>query len=58
MRIDQPVGQNLALQTYRTLLEQCVFNDDQLKHFPVTPQFGRRILRSIQYLPLTQKSKL
>ena len=31
MRIDQPVGQNLALPTYRTLLEQCVFNDDPIK---------------------------
>jgi len=31
MRIDQPVGQNLALPTYRALLEQCVFNDDPIK---------------------------
>ena len=31
MRIDQSVGQNLALPTYRTLLEQCVFNDDPIK---------------------------
>jgi hypothetical protein len=31
MRIDQPVGQNLALPTYRILLEQCVFNDDPIK---------------------------
>jgi len=25
------MGQNLALPTYRTLLEQCVFNDDPIK---------------------------
>lgn len=31
MRIDRPIGQNLALPTYRTLLEQCVFNDDPIK---------------------------
>ena len=31
MSIDRPIGQNSALPTYRTLLEQCVFKDDPIK---------------------------